>query len=166
MDIFWAAGIFVVLYAVYKRWSDGRSVSGGEVVYEPIKPGFPYIKKRSVLSQSEYVFRKELMEKLKSTPYQLFSKMRIIDFVDSKSREYKDVKEIWARHIDFLICDQNSGPVVAIELNGKSHLGQKVIDRDVAVSKIMAAAGIPLEVVNVGTSFEYAIDSIVGKYLK
>lgn len=108
------------------------------------------------MNGSESAFFFELQKQLPQE-YYIFPKMRIIDFISPINREYGLRNRIWAKHIDFLICSKNFQPVVAIEVNGKSHLRQDRIERDDLVRQIFQDAKLPLEFVDVGTSF---IDSV------
>ncbi len=87
--------------------------------------------------------------------FYLFPKVRIIDFLDvMDGRRYSLWKRnIWAKHVDFLICDLNFNPVVAIEINGKSHRAPDRIARDRFVNKVFQAAQLRIETVMVGSSF-------------
>ena len=86
--------------------------------------------------------------------------MRIIDFISPINREYGLRNKIWAKHVDFLICNKNFQPVVAIEVNGSSHLRQDRVERDELVKQIFEDAKLPREFVNVGSNFAEDITKI------
>jgi len=83
--------------------------------------------------------------------------MRIIDFIEP---DYRSRSKIWAKHVDFLICNQKFEPVLAIELNGKSHLAQNRIDRDTFVRNALGAASLQMELVEVGDDFSKRVKQI------
>ena len=70
-----------------------------------------------------------------------------------------------SRHVDFLITNQNGKPVMAIELDGKSHDARNPSEGDKVKTAIFKAAGIPLRRILVGENFE-DITSKIGDLLK
>lgn len=53
--------------------------------------------------------------------------------------------KIQSKHIDFVLCDaQTMAVVAAVELDDKSHQGEKAKERDAVKDKACAAAGLPL----------------------
>ncbi len=125
---------------------------------------FPYRKRVSVLGRSEAAFFMEMQRQLPQGFY-LFPKVRIIDFLDvTDGRRYSIWKRhIWAKHVDFLICDLNFNPVVAIEINGKSHLAPDRIARDRFVNNAFQAAQMRLETVEVGSSFALSAQRVAAR---
>lgn len=115
-----------------------------------------YKKRNDVMNQSEAAFFFELKKQLPQD-YYIFPKMRMIDFIQPVNRDYGLRNRIWAKHVDFLICDKNFEPKIAIELNGKSHQRQDRIERDERVKIIFEDAKIPLQFINVGTNFNEQI---------
>lgn len=125
------------------------------------KGKLPYRKKYSVMNQSEAAFFFELKKQL-SEGYYIFPKMRIADMLDVPNGHdyYKMRNQILPKHIDFLVCDSNFHPKIAIELNGKSHQRQDRIERDEKVKQIFSDAKIPLEFVNVGSNFATTVQNL------
>lgn len=119
------------------------------------------------MNKSEMAFFFELQKQL-PTGYYVFPKMRIADLIDPiegwkrKARVYK----ILPKHVDFTICDAYFKPIVAIEVNGESHHRYDRKKRDELVKKIFADAELPLQFVNVGTSFEQSITQIISSLKK
>ncbi len=140
-------GIFVAIVSLIKENKFQSKVS--------------YRKKQSVMNQSEAAFFYELKKQLPEGFY-IFPKMRIADILDVPNGHdyYRMRNQILPKHIDFLICGKNFTPVVAIEVNGKSHIRQDRIERDERVKRIFEDAKIPLEFVNVGSSFTDSISNI------
>lgn len=124
----------------------------------------PYRTRHSTLNRSEAAFFLEMHKRLPSGFY-LFPKMRIIDFLDvSDNAEHNAWRnKIWAKHVDFLVCDQYFKPVLAIEINGRSHNDPGRIWRDVFVRKALETSQLPLEVVMVGSNFSRAASRITAK---
>ena len=46
--------------------------------------------------------------------------------------------------LDFVLCDNTSNPICAIELDDKSHLRESAKTRDMKKDKALNAAGIPI----------------------
>ncbi|MBU6388808.1 DUF2726 domain-containing protein [Patescibacteria group bacterium] len=127
----------------------------------------PYTTRLSLFNRSEAAFFLELKKQLPEG-FNVFPKVRMIDFLEIDSRATRSpiwLHKIWAKHVDFLICDRNFKPILAIEVNGGSHNSPQKIQRDVFVKNVYAAAGLPLEAVNVGSQFNDVINSIVTKIL-
>ncbi len=63
-----------------------------------------------------------------------------------KSREYyRYFGRISQKHVDFVLCEPKSmQPVVAIELDDRSHGKADRVERDTIVDQIFSAAGLPL----------------------
>src|SRR5690606_12101418 len=100
-------------------------------------------------SRTEQALYLELRKQLRDT-YAIFSKVRIPDFIDVDVDKYRD-KSRWqshwnrikAKHVDFLLCDPVSlKPLIAIEVNGKSHDTEKMVARDEFVRKMYETVGI------------------------
>ncbi len=125
----------------------------------------PYLTRASLFNRSEAAFFLELKKQLPEGLY-VFPKVRMIDFLEidhAANRNPSWLHKIWAKHVDFLICDRDFKPVLAIEVNGSSHNSIQRIQRDVFVQTVYTAANLPLEIVNVGTEFSGAIRPIVTK---
>ena len=113
-----------------------------------------YRKKESVMNKSEAVFFFELQKQLPQGFY-IFPKMRIADLIDATEGyglRYRKNK-ILPKHVDYVICNSQFKPVLAIELNGNSHLRQDRIERDNLVNKIFKVSTLPLRTVKLGENF-------------
>lgn len=89
--------------------------------------------------------------------------MRIADILEAIDGKgfYRRRNEILPKHIDFTICDRYFKPVVALELNGNSHRREDRIVRDGRVKEIFEDAGLHLEFIQVGASFQSEISRIL-----
>jgi len=139
--------IFLILGAV--------SLFDKKSVFENVQ-NLPYRLRPSVFNGSETAFFLELKKQLPEG-FHIFPKIRIIDFIDPNSREYKWRNKIWAKHVDFLICDSIFKPILAIELNGRSHQRHDRVKRDRFVKEIFQVTGLPFEVLEVGNNFNLTI---------
>lgn len=88
--------------------------------------------------------------------------MRIADILDAVDGKgfYTRNNKIMPKHIDFLVCNKYFNPVVAIEINGSSHRRPDRIESDDLKREIFKDAQLPLEFVDVGTSFEQSVQRI------
>jgi len=117
---------------------------------------FPYIKRSSVMSKSELLFLKTLEEVI-DNKFLILSKIRIADVLKvDKTGQYqvKYFNKITMKHVDFLICDKETAkPLLAIELDGSSHLLNSRIKRDLFVDNAFESAG--LRLVHIQSSKSY-----------
>jgi len=113
-----------------------------------------YKKKFSLMNNSESALFFELRRQLPPN-YYIFPNMRLADIVESINGNgfYKRRNKILPKHIDFIVCDPNFKPVVAIELNGGSHNKIDRIEKDEEKRKILEGAQLPLVTIEVGDDF-------------
>lgn len=73
--------------------------------------------------------------------------MRIADILETiKGKGYYKRRDlVLPKHVDFLICDRNFKPVLAIELDGKSHQRKDRIERDILIDQIFEDVDLKLE---------------------
>jgi hypothetical protein len=122
----------------------------------------PYQIRFRVMNNSEEAFFHELQKQLPRDFY-VFPKVRIADILKTidGQKYYVSRNKILPRHVDFLICDLQFKPRMAIEINGGSHHSAKVIESDALKKKIFGELNFPLRVVNVGETFASVVQEIV-----
>jgi very-short-patch-repair endonuclease len=106
----------------------------------------------------------ELQKRLPQN-YHIFPNMRLADVVDAiNDGDYFEYKrrnnKIMPRHVDFIICDQNFKPNVAIELHGGYHNRNSQAEKDEEKKQILEGAGLPFVVVRVGDSFADSVEKV------
>lgn len=77
----------------------------------------------------------------------MFTKVRLLDLIEPRKdiSNYKTALwKIQAKHIDFVICDQNAKVKCLIEINDNSHNRPDRIERDKFVTEILQACGYKL----------------------
>jgi len=119
-----------------------------------------YQKKVRVMNESEQALFINLQKALGDT-HIVLSKVRIEDFVEVSKEKAHSYKNHWglrgrikSRHVDFLVCDRaTTKPLLAIELDGKSHNGAQRQKRDDFVDELYKAIGLPIEHIHVGGNF-------------
>jgi very-short-patch-repair endonuclease len=126
---------------------------GVDVALKPFSP------RKRLLSKSELCF----YEALRSAMYDhvVFAKVRLADLIDANKRHRSwqaNFNRVCAKHIDFVVCDDNSQPVVAIELDDKSHARLDHATRDAGKDRLLQAAG--LQLIRVPTQAAYDFEAI------
>lgn len=119
----------------------------------------PYVRKQYVFSASERSFY-EILRRLVDG-HAVFPKMRLCDVVNVKkgSGEWQShFNRINRKHVDFIVCNFDLAPVIAIELDDASHDREDRKERDGFVDSALAAAGLPL--VRVRAQRSYVLDDI------
>lgn len=117
---------------------------------------FPvYEKKVFLLSKAEYSFYQVLRHVL-GDKYTIFPKIRLADIVYIKKgtqNRQAAFNRIQSKHIDFLVCDNTSKIILAIELDDRWHSNSKAKERDEFKNELLDAVGIRLERVKVQNSY-------------
>jgi len=119
----------------------------------------PYAKKRYFFSAAERSFY-EVLKRL-TTDHTIFAKVRLADLVHvSKGTEawQSHFNRISRKHVDFVLCNGDLAPLVAIELDDSSHDVEERKARDEFVDLTLTAAGLPI--VRIRAKRAYAPDDI------
>src|SRR5437899_5200107 len=111
---------------------------------EPQTDSLPYSRQNYFFSAAERSFY-EILRRL--TPeHTVFAKVRLADVVYVKgtiSRQ-EHLNRIDRKHLDFVVCDKNLAPVVAIELDDAYYDHTNRSSRDEFVEQVLAAAALPI----------------------
>ena len=129
------------------------------------KRAFPY-KATYVLSKGELVFYNTLKPVCDKYGYIVCPKVGLKDFIIvTKKRDYiKWFRKISQKHVDFLICDKKLRPVLAIELDDKSHELKKAKKNDEFKNELYKHINLPLIRVKAAQYYRYQdIDSIISR---
>lgn len=105
----------------------------------------PYIRRRYFFSAAERSFY-EILKRL-TTGYTVFAKVRLADLISiSKGADswQAHFNRIQSKHIDFVVCDRDLAPILAIELDDSSHEREDRRVRDEFVNAALAAAALPI----------------------
>ena len=87
--------------------------------------------------------------------------MRLADLVrvQASGREFwQRFNSISAKHVDFVLCDEQLAPVVAIELDDPSQEQAERLTRDQFVDSVLESASLPI--VHVHATADYVLDEI------
>lgn len=91
----------------------------------------------------------------------VMGKVRLADIlrVTTKEKRQSHFNRISAKHVDFLICNEaDLRPLVAIELNDRSHQRESRKKRDEFVRKAVSQAGLPL--IEIPASRTYSVEEL------
>jgi Protein of unknown function (DUF2726) len=129
--------------------------------WEPPKADpLPYSAKKYFFSAAERSFY-EILKRLASGDQTVFAKVRLADlvYVSKGAGSWQShFNRINRKHIDFVLCDRNLAPVVAIELDDASHDEEQREVRDEFVDQVLASAALPI--VHVRARRAYVIDQL------
>jgi hypothetical protein len=127
---------------------------------QPETDGLPYSRRNYFFSAAERSLY-EILRRL--TPeHTVFAKVRLADVVYIKGSVSRPshLNRIDRKHLDFVVCDKNLAPVVAIELDDASDRGGELHARDEFVEQVLAAAALP--VIRMPARRAYVMDEIHG----
>lgn len=148
--------VIVVKYLLEKKSGDAAAADFGA-----------YAKKNRLMNDSELAFFVNLRQTL-GERFLIFPKVRIEDFVEVKKgatdskAAYGLRGRIKSRHIDFLVCDRaKTAPLLAIEVDGKSHERAERKDRDDFVEKLYESVGPLFYSVKVGSDFRAEVGHVL-----
>lgn len=139
-------------------------------VVESKLDGF-FEKKERFFTNSEKVFW-DLLIKINQERYLILSKVRLEDIVKvgkDITWEKKNIKRnyIKSKHIDFVILDKKNNSILAvIELDGKSHGGEKQTKYDLIKNEILNSVKLKLFRIKVGEKFEEKIKGVFNEIEK
>jgi len=109
---------------------------------------FPFRKTRSLLTEDERKLYYALEEIAQRNHWHLFSKVRLEDLIKvpfTTENKWGFRNRIKSRHIDFVLCDwQSLEPLLAIELDGLSHLKLDQKEADQFKNQALREAGLHL----------------------
>jgi hypothetical protein len=157
--------LFAVLAAVVaaiKAFS--RSTRGSrpkiDPNWEPPKSDpLPYVRRNYFFSAAERSFYEVIRRLLPQ--HTVFAKVGLSDLirVDKGTRSWRSYhNKIDRKHLDFVICDQDLAPVLAVELDDSSHDAEDRRERDEFVDQALAAAG--LAIIHVRAKRGYKLEEL------
>ena len=135
------------------------------------KPDYEgYERKKYLFTPAEFAFYKVLNQAVGSQ-YSIQVKVRIADLIDVRrpcSSYLGKLNAITRKHIDFILCDPKTMcPLLAIELDDRSHEAADRQKRDVFVNGLLVAVAMPFLRVPVARAYDEAtIQALVLKALE
>ena len=123
------------------------TVPPAPVAYPPAVPAeYTYALRDDFLSRAEASFFHVLRAAV-ATEYLIFPKVRLADLVFPPRQEgqFGAWQRINRKHVDFVLCAPRTlRPLVALELDDRSHRRPDRLERDAFVDRVFADAGLPL----------------------
>lgn len=128
----------------------------------------PFEAKQRLLSKAERSFLGVLEQAVGGEgEYRVFVKVRVLDVLDFKkgspggggkgTTTWRN--KVDRQHLDFLLVTPDElRPVAAVELDDKSHAGERAAQRDATKDAALAAAGLPL--VRIEAKRGYSVESV------
>lgn len=110
---------------------------------------FPYVRAGALFTPAEAIFLHALHSAV-GPELLVFGKVRLADLLQPREglprqRFFQALNRITGKHADFVLCDRDTlQPLVAIELDDRSHARADRQARDRFVEGAFAAAGLPL----------------------
>ena len=138
--IFFILGASILFYILLTILYKGKAKGTSSIDFSD------YHLKESLLTKNEMGFY-ETLKKVVEDDLIVFSMVRLADiFSIGRGKGYQAaLNRINPRHIDFILCHKDTlRPVVAIELDDKSHERSDRIKRDEFVNQLFESAGLPL----------------------
>ena len=105
---------------------------------------YPYKLTQSLLTASEAVFYAALLLAV-GTRYVVFAKVRLADLCQDLDRwaDTAAFNQVSSKHVDFVLCDATTfKPVLAVELDDRSHVRANRRDRDALVDRVFQTMGL------------------------
>ncbi len=121
-----------------------------------------YRLRHTLLNNSEAAFFNLLKDSLPIN-YSVFPKMRVADIIETLGGHgyINRRNKILPTHVDFVVCNAQFKPLVAIEIDGHSHYKPDVVDRDNFKDQLFNSLEVPLIRIKVGSDFNDQIKSII-----
>lgn len=108
---------------------------------------YPFERRSSVMTRNEQEFYRALL-RAAGRDFDVFAMVRMADLLTVRNGVAK--RQSWqsrinCKHIDFVLCDMESQePLLAIEIDDRSHQRKDRQERDYFVDRAFDAAGLPL----------------------
>lgn len=111
-----------------------------------------------LLTPTEAAFYPTLDHIAKRRGYLLFIKVRLADIARTAHAEDYDTYmryfgKVKAKHVDYVLCDDEFLPLVVIELDDSSHSNKRNHENDLLKDAVLESIGIPVVRVPVASSY-------------
>jgi hypothetical protein len=138
---FLIATILLIGLAVWRGKAMASFSPGGQTAPQP------YVKRDYLFTKAERSFY-EVLNRAAPNDLKLFAKVRIADLVTVREgfgrRRFLENK-LKCRHLDFVLCASDTlAPMLAIQLEERSQIGEVTGKRDRFVSEVLASVGLPV----------------------
>ena len=104
-----------------------------------------------ICSQGERVFL-AVLESVVPKEMRVLCKVRVADVIETFGADFRTVSQ---KHFDFVICDAETlMPLIAIELDDKSHLTARQQQSDAVKNSVCERAGLPMLRVRAASAYD------------
>lgn len=138
--------IFIIIAVVIVTFLKGMKNKGKGKKKEPFDMN-NYALVNSILTPAEMAFFRELAAVTRSG-YRIMVKVRVADIIQVKKGTGSYMAhfgKIKSKHVDYLLCDLYTlKPLLAIELDDKSHQRSERISRDAFVNELFKSVSLPV----------------------
>ena len=156
-------GVVALLGIAFQKSLSGQAKSRASKISQscelPNAGCLPYAKRKYFFSAAERSFYEVLRRLLPD--HTVFAKVRLVDVVrvtKESSSWRSDLNRIDRKHLDFVLCDRDLAPVLAVELDDSSHDQSDRAERDEFVDQVLAAAKFPI--VHIRAQRGYQLDEL------
>ena len=164
-------GVVALLRIAFQKAVSGQAKSRASKISQscglPNADCLPYAKRKYFFSAAERSFYEVLRRLLPD--YTVFAKVRLVDVirVTKESSSWRsDLNRIDRKHLDFVLCDCDLAPVLAVELDDSSHDHSDRAERDEFVDQVLAAANFPIVHVRAQRGYQFdELREIVAPYV-
>jgi len=130
--------------------------------YADTNPNERYTLKQSLLTDAEKEFL-EVLQEVVGDKYRIKTQVPLSGIVkplDSRGHytNYHDFNKIKAKSIDFVLCDKELEPHLAIELDDRTHLQPDRVKRDNFLDSVMNGVGLPI--IHIPVSYTYDLEEL------
>lgn len=133
----------LVIGFIFKQLTSGS----GKTTGPKKKPVYAYKRKDFLITRAEHEFF-DILEDILGDNYHIFTQVHLPTILDHKTvgQNWKAAfSHINGKSVDFVVCDKAYiKPLLAIELDDKTHEREDRIERDSIVENMLKEAGMPL----------------------
>lgn len=153
--------IIISFYKNYKK--ENNNIKTTEIISNNIntKKNINYALQENIFTNNERFFYKILKEITYNMDLIIMTKVRLADIIYCVNNNYADFNKIKAKHIDFVLIDNNGKIKLLIELDDKSHENYDRIQRDKFINEIFENLNINL--LRIPTKNIYNIEELKNK---
>jgi len=148
--LLWWLVVLAVLVTLLRAWADRRALAH-----------LPYRRKPYLLTHAERIFF-EVLRRAAGGEFYVCPMVRLADVIEVPPRAadwWTHFNRVKSKHLDFVVCSQGTlSPILAFELDDRSHERADRVARDQFVNAALTAAELPL--VRMSVQRAYAVDEI------
>ncbi|MCI9286803.1 MAG: DUF2726 domain-containing protein [Clostridia bacterium] len=156
--------IILIIISFYKNYKkENNNIETTEIISNNIntKKNINYALQENIFTNNERFFYKILKEITYSMDLIIMTKVRLADIIYCKNNNYSDFNKIKAKHIDFVLIDNNGKIRLLIELDDKSHENYERKQRDKFLNEIFE--NLKINLLRIPTKNIYNIEELKAK---